>query len=1075
MRPFLALALGIVGATQAQQSSAGAAAESTGSLSNSISAVWIAAHPDQARDSLRTWLAATARADQAVTATLLAKADQLGADYLLVWGDSFPLLDARRFASWSPDNRIRRVRADSLRRAGNAALGRAGVSAALHDWRASLQVARGLGDTAAIAAALGNIGAGFYRAVQLDSARRYFALAHRLAGIARDRRTMMNALGGLASVSKDQGDLHAAATQYTEALAIRRSVGDYRGFAADANNLGVVAAALGDRAEARRRYTEALTTAREHALDEPAAAALVNLGVLASRMGDDLTAEKAYAEALALYRKLDDPADEALVLHDLGLLEADRGNYPAAVSRYRAALTILQTTGPAEYTVAARLDLAAVFAAMGSLDRAERQLGAAELLARRGGLSPATEGRLRLTRGDLALEFNRLEPARDAYQAALALLRKAGDPAGEADALAALGTVSLIEEDNGAARDLLISAAARQQSLSDRRGAGLTRLLAAQAMRQSGDTASARRTILAAIDSLRASDDPVAEAWAQCQAGDLQRALGLPLAAEADYRGGLTRLGRRPASGVAVCLYEGLGGALRARRAWRDAITELQHGISAIEAVAGSVVVPGPRADFLTDKWQLYTDLALAQRAAGDDSSAFETSERLRARQTLDLLARGPGVGASLGAGEEDPRALALRRRITALIDLAETQGARVALRGDEALEHLPNESREALAQAQDAYAELLDSLERERAGSRPAPTSGPPGWRAVAAHLPDDEAVIEYLVTDSAAIAFVVTSDRLVTVELPVTGSELRTEVDFVRGTLAPSRATGSTSAWRTPLNRLRGQLVTPIEATGLLQGKRRLLIVPHRELHYLPFAALVETGAGGRFLIQQYEIGYVSSAAVWLTLLARAPSPDAGRVLALAPATRDLPGASAEVAAIAKLYGPDATALTGERATRRALADEVPGRSIIHLATLGVLNKHNPLFSFVKLAPSKDSDGRLEVHDVSALDLRADLVVLSACQTAVGSGRVSDVPPGDDWVGLVQAFQAAGAARVMATLWPVDDSATAKLMTQFYGELRAGRTEAQALATAQRKAIGNPASRAPFYWAGFVLDGSL
>ncbi len=701
-------------------------------------------------------------------------------------------------------------------------------------------------------------------------------------------------------------------------------------------------------------------------------------------------------------------------------------------------------------------------------------MSTAEALARRGGLSLATEGRLRLARGDLAVQFNRLKPARDAYAAALALLRKAKDHAGEADALAALGTVSLIEEDNASARDLLLSASTRQQSLGDRRGAGLTRLLASQAMRESGDTAAARRTILEAVDSLRVSGDPVAEAWALCQAGDLERSVGLPLAAEGDYRAGLERLGRRPASGVAVCLYGGLGGALRTRRAWRDAVTELQHGIRAIEAVAGRLAVPGVRADFLADKWELYTDLALAQRAAGSDSSAFETSERLRARQTLDLLARGPGAGTPLGATDEDPRELALRRRITALIDLAETPGT-PALRGDEALERLPNQPREALAQAQDAYAELLDSLERNRAEDNPPLANDVPGWRAVAARLPRDEVAIEYLVTDSAAIAFVVTSDRLVTVELPVTGTELAAAVDFVRGTLAMPRSAGAASLWRAPLSRLRGQLITPIEAAGLLQDKRRLLIVPHRELHYLPFAALVEAGAGGRFLIQQYEIGYVSSAAVWLKLLARTPSPGAAGVLALAPATGELPGARVEVAAIAKMYGRDATVLTGSRATRQALADAALGRSIIHLATLGVLNKHNPLFSFVKLAPSKDSDGRLEVHDVSAMNLRADLVVLSACQTAVGSGRVSDVPPGDDWVGLVQAFQSAGAAKVLATLWPVDDSATAQLMKTFYGALRAGKTEAQALASAQRKAISNPASRAPFYWAGFVLDGSL
>ncbi|MGH7342324.1 MAG: CHAT domain-containing protein, partial [Candidatus Rokuibacteriota bacterium] len=330
--------------------------------------------------------------------------------------------------------------------------------------------------------------------------------------------------------------------------------------------------------------------------------------------------------------------------------------------------------------------------------------------------------------------------------------------------------------------------------------------------------------------------------------------------------------------------------------------------------------------------------------------------------------------------------------------------------------------------------------------------------------------------VTDTVAIAFVVTSDRLAAVDLPVTGSALATDLDFVRGTLAPPPSAARGSAWRVPLSRLRAQLVAPIEATGLLREKRRLLIVPHRELHYLPFAALLEGGSGGQFLIERYEIGYVSSAAVWLKLMARVSRPGTAGVLAIAPrAAHDLPGASAEVAAIARIYGTDATVLTGDRATRRALMDAAPGHSVIHLATRGVLNKHNPLFSFVALAPSAGSDGRLEVHDLASLRLHASLVVLSACQTALGSGRVIDVPPGDDWVGLVQAFQLAGAATVLATLWPVDDQATAQVMKRFYNELRAGKTAAEALTSAQRSALNAPGSRSPFYWAGFVLDGSL
>ena len=125
------------------------------------------------------------------------------------------------------------------------------------------------------------------------------------------------------------------------------------------------------------------------------------------------------------------------------------------------------------------------------------------------------------------------------------------------------------------------------------------------------------------------------------------------------------------------------------------------------------------------------------------------------------------------------------------------------------------------------------------------------------------------------------------------------------------------------------------------------------------------------------------------------------------------------------------------------------------------------------MELAPNGSDDGRLEVHEVFALRLSARLLVLSACQTALGSGAVADVPPGEDWVGLVEGFLYAGAANVLATLWSVEDRATARLMSSFYRELASGRSESAALAEAQRAALKDPRTAHPFYWAGFVLSG--
>jgi CHAT domain-containing protein len=144
-----------------------------------------------------------------------------------------------------------------------------------------------------------------------------------------------------------------------------------------------------------------------------------------------------------------------------------------------------------------------------------------------------------------------------------------------------------------------------------------------------------------------------------------------------------------------------------------------------------------------------------------------------------------------------------------------------------------------------------------------------------------------------------------------------------------------------------------------------------------------------------------------------------------------------------------------------------------VLHLATYGVLNKHNPLFSFVELQSAGESDGRLEAHEVFGLDLSADLVVLSACQTGLASGALADVPAGDDWVGLTRAFLHAGAARVVATLWPVQDLATAALMERFYERYVEAADPTRALAEAQRALLAAPATAHPFYWAGLVSVG--
>jgi CHAT domain-containing protein len=174
----------------------------------------------------------------------------------------------------------------------------------------------------------------------------------------------------------------------------------------------------------------------------------------------------------------------------------------------------------------------------------------------------------------------------------------------------------------------------------------------------------------------------------------------------------------------------------------------------------------------------------------------------------------------------------------------------------------------------------------------------------------------------------------------------------------------------------------------------------------------------------------------------------------------------AEKEVNAIASLYGTQP--LIGAAATESAVFSQSESAEILHLSVHGEFNKHNPLFSTLHLAADEQHDGRLEVHDIYALDLTkaTNLVVLSACQTQLG-----ELTRGDEVVGLNRAFLYAGTPSVIATLWSVQDDTTALLMKRFYTHLRSGIAKAQALRQAQIEVRAEYPH--PYYWAAFVLTG--
>ena len=248
-------------------------------------------------------------------------AGKIAAAYAIAWRDSFLVREVARFATWPAARRSVKVAVDSMRRAGIKAFGADGPHAAVVLWQRALRRATTNGDSAGMAALLGNIGAGLLEDGQVDSASAYLERARALAAAVGDVRVEANAVGALAGVQEDRGDLASARESYAKSLTLRDRIGDTRGTAADHNNLGLLAQRLGDLDEAQRQFDSALALNRHDGRDEDAAKNLVNLAGLASLAGDFSRAEVLYRDALATWRAHELWADAAVALHGLGQLE----------------------------------------------------------------------------------------------------------------------------------------------------------------------------------------------------------------------------------------------------------------------------------------------------------------------------------------------------------------------------------------------------------------------------------------------------------------------------------------------------------------------------------------------------------------------------------------------------------------------------------------------------------------------------------------------------------------------------------------------------------------------------------
>ena len=459
------------------------------------------------------------------------------------------------------------------------------------------------------------------------------------------------------------------------------------------------------------------------------------------------------------------------------------------------------------------------------------------------------------------------------------------------------------------------------------------------------------------------------------------------------------------------------------------------------------------RTAFLTDHLVPYRELMRLALRDHQRRPTIETAatvvadlDRFRARALAERLAHGVEMEDDASTSTRRAHLNWLRRRVQRAYDEgAEWAALAAELRRSER-ELLERERRRRLVAhvpSASAYDEPLDT-------------------HALRDSLGMADAIIEYGVVDDELFACVVTHGDIVVCRGIARWSdtlEALRSTRFQIETLSHGdahvghRVHTLVERAQARLARLHALIWAPLAPA--LAGCRRMLVVPHGELVALPFAALHD---GSSHLVDHFEIAVAPSARLALRGLARDCVP-ARNALAVGVADR-VPHAADEASLVASLY-PGARALLGEQARVDEFRTASPEADVIHLACHAQFRSDNPMFSALQL-----NDGALTVEMAERLRLRPGIVVLSACETGLADQRV-----GDEMVGLVRAFFVAGAARVIASLWPVDDAVTGETMGALHRALRDGMTPAAALRRSQREMMLR--HRHPFYWSAFTLYG--
>ena len=469
----------------------------------------------------------------------------------------------------------------------------------------------------------------------------------------------------------------------------------------------------------------------------------------------------------------------------------------------------------------------------------------------------------------------------------------------------------------------------------------------------------------------------------------------------------------------------------------KEAIGFYEKAVAVIEQHRSTIKVEAGKIGFVGDKQAVYHGLIAALYKDKQYAKAFEYVERSKSRALVDLLA-GKKDFAVKAAGREEQV-----RRAIADGDKSETE----IMTMDRNVNR-PQVRFVAVKARQDLQHDAPELASLVTVDATPVAD--------MTALLSPGESLVEYYYSGSDMFAFVLSAKGLQGVKIDPSG--LAGDVAAFRKSLETPNSPDAQAL----AAKLYRRLFAPLE--GALSG-RDLVVVSHGVLHYIPFNALHD---GKEYLIDRYHIRLMPSASAMKYLRDRKDAKTGG-ILALGnpdlgnPAN-DLAFAQKEAVEVAKIW-PGSKVYVRKEATEEIVRRYGGDYRYLHFATHGQFSPENPLQSALLLSPDGPSDGMLTVDKLYAMKLDANLITLSACETGL-----SKVANGDDLVGLTRGFLYAGASSIVASLWKVDDLATAELMIRFYKGMQQ-TDKLDALRKAQletRKKYPHP-----YYWSAFQLTG--